>query len=63
MTVDYPKEFQGFAINDPKDWDHPKLTKFEPKKFDAHDVDIEVECCGICASELFSLKMNGLLNL
>ncbi|GAV51006.1 hypothetical protein ZYGR_0AD01890 [Zygosaccharomyces rouxii] len=56
MTVDYPKEFQGFAINDPKDWDHPKLTKFEPKKFDAHDVDIEVECCGICASELFSLK-------
>lgn len=56
MPVNYPKEFQGFAITDPKDWANPKLTSYEPKNFEAHDVDIEVECCGICASELFSLK-------
>ncbi|QLL32916.1 hypothetical protein HG536_0D04380 [Torulaspora globosa] len=56
IKVDYPREFKGFAITDPKDWDRPKLTSYEPKKFGEHDVDIEVECCGICASELFSLK-------
>ncbi|SCU87448.1 LAMI_0D06128g1_1 [Lachancea mirantina] len=52
----YPHTFRGFAIADPRDWASPKLTEFEPKKFGARDVDIEVECCGICASELFSLK-------
>lgn len=56
VSVDYPREFKGFAITDPKDWDQPKLTSYEPKKFGEHDIDIEVECCGICASELFSLK-------
>ena len=54
--MSYPERFQGFAINDPKDWATPKLTSFEPKAFGPHDVDIEVECCGICASELFALK-------
>lgn len=56
VSVDYPREFKGFAITDPKAWDKPQLTSYEPKKFTDHDVDIEVECCGICASELFSLK-------
>lgn len=55
-TVNYPQEFKGFAISDPKDWSNPKLTSYEPKKFGDNDVDIEVECCGICASELFILK-------
>lgn len=56
MAVDYPNEFKGFAITDPKDWDHPKLTSYKPKEFGPNDIDIEIECCGICASELFSLK-------
>ena len=55
-TVNYPQEFKGFAINDPSKWDNPKLVSYEPKKFGPHDLDIEIECCGICASELFSLK-------
>lgn len=55
-TVNYPKEFKGFAITDPKNWANPKLTSYEPKKFGSNEVDIEIECCGICASELFSLK-------
>ncbi|SCU93794.1 LADA_0G04940g1_1 [Lachancea dasiensis] len=56
--MSYPEQFQGFAINNPKDWATPKLTSYQPKNFGAHDVDIEVECCGICASELFALQ-NG----
>lgn len=55
-TVNYPTEFKGFAISDPSEWNHPKLTSYEPKKFEEHDVDIEIECCGVCASELFTLK-------
>lgn len=55
-TVNYPEEFKGFAISDPSEWNHPKLTSYVPKKFDERDVDIEIECCGVCASELFTLK-------
>jgi len=56
VSVNYPEEFKGFAITDPKEWSHPKLTSFQPKNFGPNDVDIEIECCGICASELFTLK-------
>jgi alcohol dehydrogenase (NADP+) len=55
-TVNYPEEFKGFAISDPSEWDHPKLTSYQPKNFGENDVDIEIECCGVCASELFTLK-------
>jgi alcohol dehydrogenase (NADP+) len=55
-TVNYPEEFKGFAISNPSEWDHPKLTSYQPKNFGENDVDIEIECCGVCASELFTLK-------
>jgi alcohol dehydrogenase (NADP+) len=55
-TVDYPNEFKGFSISDPSQWSNPKLTSFQPKNFGPTDVDIEIECCGVCASELFTLK-------
>ncbi|CCH44320.1 Cinnamyl alcohol dehydrogenase 2 [Wickerhamomyces ciferrii] len=56
VSVNYPEEFKGFAITDPKDWASPKLTSIQPKIFGPNDVDIEIEACGICASELFTLK-------
>lgn len=55
-TVNYPEEFKGFAISDPSEWSNPKLTSYVPKNFGDRDVDIEIECCGVCASELFTLK-------
>ncbi|KAH3674464.1 hypothetical protein WICMUC_003301 [Wickerhamomyces mucosus] len=55
-TVNYPEEFKGFAISDPSEWSNPKLTSYQPKNFGPRDVDIEIECCGVCASELFTLK-------
>lgn len=55
-TVNYPHEFKGFSIADPSEWSNPKLLAYEPKHFGSRDVDIEIECCGICASELFTLK-------
>ncbi|KAH3685790.1 hypothetical protein WICPIJ_003253 [Wickerhamomyces pijperi] len=55
-TVNYPEEFKGFAISDPSEWSNPKLTSYVPKTLSPKDVDIEIECCGVCASELAVLK-------
>ncbi|KAL6928240.1 hypothetical protein ACO0SA_002974 [Hanseniaspora valbyensis] len=58
-TVNYPNEFKGFAVSDPEAWKNPKLISFNPKKFDETKdafVHIEVETCGICASDLFVIK-------
>ena len=30
--------------------------KYEPKPFEEEDVDIEVECCGVCGSDLHMLR-------
>jgi alcohol dehydrogenase (NADP+) len=29
--------------------------QFTPKKFEAHDVDIENECCGVCGSDVHTI--------
>ncbi|KAL6951005.1 hypothetical protein ACO0QE_000292 [Hanseniaspora vineae] len=55
-TVNYPTEFKGFAVAEPEKWDKPELISFEPKKFTDEDVDIEIECNGICGSDLHTLK-------
>ena len=33
-----------------------KWEKFDPKPFEEDDVDIKVECCGICGSDLHVLR-------
>ena len=30
--------------------------EFEPKPWEENDVDIKVECCGICGSDLHTLR-------
>ena len=47
----YPEKFQGIGISNARDWKHPTLVSFEPKLFGDHDVDIEIEVCGICGSD------------
>lgn len=55
-TVNYPEEFKGFAVHNPKEWNHPKLTSYKPKAMGEYDVDVEIECCGVCASDLFTAQ-------
>ncbi|CCE63691.1 hypothetical protein TPHA_0F02090 [Tetrapisispora phaffii CBS 4417] len=50
--MSYPEQFQGIAVTDGKDWTHPKKISFPPKKFDDRDVDIEIEACGVCGSDV-----------
>lgn len=52
MVSTYPENFQGIAIVDKKDWKHPKKITYKPKDFHPHDVDIEIECCGVCGSDI-----------
>lgn len=46
----YPKDFESVAIFD-NNYKEPKLHHFEPKKFGENDVDIEIECCGVCGTD------------
>ncbi|TID29207.1 hypothetical protein CANINC_002092 [Pichia inconspicua] len=57
MTINnYPEEFTGFAIQNSKEWNKPKLITYKPKKFTDFDVDIEIECCGLCGSDIMTAK-------
>ncbi|CCE79183.1 Piso0_001231 [Millerozyma farinosa CBS 7064] len=46
----YPNDFESVAIFN-NNYKEPKLHNFEPKRFDEKDVDIEIECCGVCGSD------------
>lgn len=56
MTTNYPEEFQGFGIVDKDDWLHPKKINFKPKEFTPNSVDIKIECCGVCGSDIHCAK-------
>ena len=49
--------FQGWVAHD-KDSVNGKLQwgPYQVKPFQETDVDVEVECCGICASDLHTLR-------
>lgn len=50
--MSYPEQFQGIGITNPEDWTHPEKVTYEPKNFYAHDIDIEIEACGVCGSDV-----------
>lgn len=50
-------KFEGWLGHDEKSADgNMKWGEFEPKKWDEDDVDIKIECCGICGSDLHTLR-------
>ena len=56
----YPDTFEGFAVFDPSPatWSTVKKFEFKPKPFEAHDVDIRINTCSICGSDVHSAS-NG----
>lgn len=50
----YPETFQGFAVHDHTGdkWLEATLTEFTPKRFEEHDVDVEIAACGVCGSDV-----------
>lgn len=53
MTV--PNTFKGFAYNEKK-WNELRKVEFEPKKINPEDVVIKIEACGLCGSDIHTLK-------
>lgn len=50
-------EFQGWLGKDEASVDGKMVwEKFEPKKWEEDDVDIQISHCGICGSDLHTLK-------
>lgn len=45
-------QFKGFGVVDREDWKHTKLISFKNRKFNDNDVDVKVECCGVCGSDI-----------
>lgn len=55
--MSYPNKFEGIAILDHKDWKNPKKVTYDPKPFCDNDVDVKIEACGVCGSDIH--RANG----
>jgi hypothetical protein len=52
----YPDKFTGFQVNGPDTWLEFHKNEFQPKPFGDYDVDIKVECCGVCGSDVHTIS-------
>ncbi|TGO42449.1 hypothetical protein BHYA_0008g00390 [Botrytis hyacinthi] len=52
----YPDTFTGFQIEDPKKWTEFHKNEYTPKPFGDYDVDIKIQACGVCASDLHTVS-------
>ncbi|AOA60964.1 NADPH-dependent medium chain alcohol dehydrogenase [Komagataella phaffii CBS 7435] len=52
----YPDTFEGFAVHDPSKWSEVKKIQFTPRPFQEDDVDIKIEACGICSSDIHTIS-------
>ncbi|ODQ68538.1 GroES-like protein [Nadsonia fulvescens var. elongata DSM 6958] len=48
----YPETFEGICVESYDKWLSPRRIEIKPKTFAEYDVDIEVECCAVCASDI-----------
>jgi len=51
----YPDEFEGFMINELGKHKDFKKQSFKPKVFGDNDIDIKIECCGVCGSDVHTV--------
>ncbi|MCJ1304232.1 hypothetical protein MMC08_007044 [Hypocenomyce scalaris] len=51
----YPETFEGFMIHSHKNWSDFKKEEYEPKPFDERDVDIKIDACGVCGSDVHKI--------
>ncbi len=45
---------KGYAITDTKNYTDFSVKEYKLKTAESHDVDIEIECCGVCGSVSYS---------
>lgn len=50
----YPDTAEGFVINDPEKWTEFKKEEFKLKPFEDRDIDVAIDACGVCGSDVHS---------
>lgn len=43
---------QAISIHDTKNWDQFEVIDFQPKEFGDYDLDIKIDYCGVCGSDV-----------
>ncbi|THW12843.1 NADPH-dependent medium chain alcohol dehydrogenase [Aureobasidium pullulans] len=51
----YPETATGFVVKDPKKWQSFHKEEFKLKTFKEDDVDIAIDACGVCGSDVHSI--------
>ncbi|PHH58647.1 hypothetical protein CDD80_2059 [Ophiocordyceps camponoti-rufipedis] len=51
----YPDTFTGFCVSSPETWNQFHKAELKPKPFGEHDIDVEIEACGVCGSDVHSI--------
>lgn len=51
-----PEQFEGFFVDNADTWSTFHKRKHTPKPFEAHDVDIEIQACGVCQSDVHTIR-------
>ncbi|MCJ1278086.1 hypothetical protein MMC21_005900 [Puttea exsequens] len=51
----YPDTFEGFMIEDQSKWTNFQKKEFKPKKFEDNDIDIKIDACGVCGSDVHTI--------
>lgn len=54
--MSYPDKFTGFQVNGPDTWTEFHKNEFQPKPFGDYDVDIKIEACGVCGSDVHTIS-------
>jgi alcohol dehydrogenase (NADP+) len=51
----YPDTFTGFCVDSPKTWNKFHKDQLTPKPFGPNDVDVQIEACGVCGSDVHTV--------
>ena len=52
----YPEQFTGFQVNGPETWLEFHRNEFQAKPFGDYDVDVKIEACGLCSSDVHTIS-------
>lgn len=51
----YPDTFEGFCVDNPKNWNNFHKAELKPKLFGEHDIDVQIDACGVCGSDVHTV--------
>ncbi len=51
MSSASPTTSKGYGVADTKNYQNFTVQEYKLKTADAHDVTLDIECCGVCGSE------------